>query len=224
MSESILVLGESGSGKSYALRNLNPETTFLINVIGKNLPFKGYKKKFTSIEDINDENFDFKKGNLFISDNAMEIWKCYKIVDKRTEIKTLIIDDFQYIIANEFMRRAKESGYGKFSEMGSKSWSLINQSFKLRDDLIVFFLNHSDIDEFGKARCKTIGKLLSEKITIEGMFTTVLHSVVNDDGYWFMTQSDGRHVAKSPVDMFQDKLIPNDLALVVDAIRKYEEE
>ena len=224
MGNNVLIIGESGSGKSTSIRKLDPKETFLINVIGKPMPFKGFRRAYQHIPDWRKPDADMSIGNLYVGDNYQSLLRCIDIVKQREDIKTLIIDDWQYVLANEFMRRASETGFSKFSEMAQHTWMLVNSLQNCRPDLVSFFISHSDTDEFGKVKCKTIGKLLTEKITIEGMFTTVLHSVVNDDGYWFMTQSDGRYLAKSPVDMFQDKLIPNDLALVVDAIRKYEDE
>lgn len=224
MGNNILIIGESGSGKSTAIRTLDPKETFLINVIGKPMPFKGFRKSYLHIENWANPDSDMNFGNLYVGDNYQAILKCIELVKSRKDIKTLIIDDWQYILANEYMRRASETGFSKFSEIAQHAWMLINSLSNTRPDLVSFFISHSDTDEFGKIKCKTIGKMLNEKISIEGLFTTVLHSVVNDDGHYFMTQTDGRHLAKSPVGMFEDKLIPNDLLFVINKIKKYEEE
>lgn len=224
MGNNVLIIGESGSGKSTSLSSLDPKETFLINVIGKPMPFKGFRKNYVHIDNWSSPDFDPGKGNLYVGDNYQAILKCIEIVKSREDINVLVIDDWQYVLANEFMRRASETGFAKFSEIAQHAWLIVNSLANSREDLTTFILSHSDTDEFGKVKCKTIGKMLNEKISVEGLFTTVLHSVVNDDGHFFMTQTDGRHLAKSPVGMFSDKLIPNDLSVVVNQIRKYEEE
>jgi hypothetical protein len=122
------------------------------------------------------------------------------------------------------MRRSGERGFDKYSEMGMHYWSIINSSTSCRNNLLTFFLSHNEIDSNGQSKVKTIGKLLDEKITIEGLFTTVLHTQVNEDEYLFLTQSDGIHNAKSPIGLFDDKLIKNDLLIVIDKMKKYFDE
>lgn len=140
---------------------------------------------------------------------------------ERPEITTLVIDDWQYILAYEFMRRVSEKGFDKFSELANHGWSTINACLSTRNNLTNFILAHSDIDATGRSKCKTIGKLLDEKITIEGLFTTVLHSRVIDGEYKFQTQYDGEFLAKSPMGMFEEHLIPNDLVSVKEAVENY---
>jgi len=217
MSNTVLVIGRSGSGKSSSLRNLEPKTTFIISVLDKPLPFKGYKKLYIPIK-----GWDDKQGNYLATDDWQRIIKCIQMINqKRPEIKTLIIDDIQYVLANEFMKRSSERGFDKYSEMGMHYWSIINTAMGCRSDLLSFFLSHNEIDSNGQSKVKTIGKLLDEKITIEGLFTTVLHTIVNDDEYSFLTQSDGTHNAKSPLGMFEEKLIENDLSLVIKKLNDY---
>jgi hypothetical protein len=216
MGNSVLVIGASGSGKSTSLRNLDPGTTFIINVLDKPLPFKGYKKHYQLFSKEN------PKGNYFASDNWQHIIACIDKVNKqRPEIQTLIIDDWQYILAYEFMRRTGEKGFDKFSELAMHGWSTINACVNTRENLNTFILSHSEADNLGRVKCKTIGKMLDEKITIEGLFTTVLHARMVDDQYVFQTQYDGEFLAKSPMWMFEEDLIPNDLALVKQAIDEY---
>jgi AAA domain len=216
MSNTVLVIGQSGSGKSTSLRNLNPKTTFIINVLDKPLPFKAFKKNYQAVTKKN------KDGNYYSTDNWAHIVQCIEMVSKeRPEITTLIIDDWQYILAHEFMRRVDEKGYDKFSELANHGWSTINACLGTRDSLTNFVLAHSDVDSTGRSKCKTIGKMLDEKITIEGLFTTVLHSRVVDGEYKFQTQYDGEFLAKSPMGMFEDHLIPNDLVSVKDAVENY---
>src|SRR6266702_300097 len=163
MSNTVLVIGQSGSGKSTALRTLDPKTTFIINVLDKALPFRGYKKDYKPVTKEN------KDGNYFSSNDWSHVVRCIQMVDKeRPEITTLIIDDWQYILAYEFMRRISEKGFDKFNELGMHGWATINGCISTRPTLTCFILAHSDVDGTGKIKCKTIGKMLDEKITIEG--------------------------------------------------------
>lgn len=216
MSNTVLVIGQSGSGKSTSLRNLDPKSTFIINVLDKALPFRGYKKNYKLVTKEN------KEGNYFASNDWQHIIRCIQMVNKeRTDITTLVIDDWQYILAYEFMRRVSEKGYDKFSELAMHGWATIDACINTRPTLTNFILAHSDHDVTGKAKCKTIGKMLDEKITIEGLFTTVLHSRVVDEAFVFQTQYDGEHLAKSPLGMFDEHFIPNDLVAVKEAVETY---
>lgn len=216
MSHTLLIMGESGSGKSTSLRNLNPEETFIINVLDKPLPFKGFKKNYKRVSS------DGKIGNYFATDNFTAIMKTINFVNtSRPDIKNLIIDDWQYTMSNEFMERAQETGFKKFTEIGQHAWDIIRSMIRCRDDLECFVLSHTENDGNGKIKCKTIGKMLDEKITIEGMFTIVLHTAIHDGRYMFLTQNDGTHIAKSPMDMFSEKYIDNDLAFVKEKINEY---
>lgn len=211
MSSTTLVLGESGTGKSTSLRNLDPETTFIINVLDKPLPFRGYKKKY---------NAEFK--NYYCTDDYQKILAFIEAVnERRPEITTIVIDDLQYVMSFEYMRRATETGFTKFTELAQHIWQVINALTQTRDDLQCFVLTHSETDQDGKVRCKTIGKLLNEKITLEGLFTCVLHSQVLDGQYKFLTQSNGVHLAKSPLGLFDTILIDNDLQYVKDKMHAY---
>ncbi len=217
MSNTSLIIGESGTGKSTSLRNLDSKETFIINVLNKPLPFKGYKKNYVAIE-----SWDDLTGNYYASDDYSKIIKCVKTInEKRPDIKNLVIDDWQYTMCNEFMRRATETGFTKFTEIGQHAWSIINSLIACRDDLFCFVLSHSDTDMNGKYKCKSIGKMLDEKITIEGMFTMVLHTQIMDGAYRFLTQNDGSHVAKSPMGMFEDKYVANDLVFVKSKMNDY---
>lgn len=219
MSNTSLIIGESGTGKSTSIRNLNPSETFIINVLNKPLPFKGYKSSYTRISP------DAKTGNYYSSDDYQRIEQLIKKINaERLEIKTLIIDDFQYLMANEFMRRALERGYDKFSEIAKNAHGLLKLLPTLRDDLDVFILTHSESNEHGKMKIKTIGKMLDEKITIEGMYAMVLQTELTDGDYHFITQGDARHIAKSPMGLFPTRNIPNDLQFVKDEMHKYYDE
>ena len=215
MSKPILVIGKSGSGKTRSIINLDPKETFIINVNGKDLPIKGWRKKYTPLNG--------STGNLFISDDSDKIGASLQWIDKeRQEIKVVVIDDFQYIMANEFMRRGKEKGYEKFTEIGQHAWTLLFDSRLFRQDLFVVFLAHSEETENGEIKCKTIGKMLDDKICIEGLFTIVLNTVYDDGKYYFETQTNGRNTTKTPEGMFAERRIDNDLKLVIDAARKYD--
>ncbi|KYC52649.1 MAG: hypothetical protein AMQ22_00699 [Candidatus Methanofastidiosum methylothiophilum] len=216
MSQIIVIYGESGTGKSTSIRTLDQKETFIINVIGKPLPFKGWKNQYTL-------RTKETGGNMLISDNSQNIVSILTNIDKKMpEIKNIIIDDFQYTMGNEFMRRATEKGYEKFTQIGQNAWNIINQAIALRDDIKVFFLTHSDTDEFGRSKIKTIGKMLDDKICIAGMFTIVLYSTILDDRYVFLTQSTQSAMAKSPLGMFDDKVIDNDLSYVISKMNEYE--
>jgi hypothetical protein len=211
VSNTVLVIGQSGSGKSTSLRNLDPKTTFIINVLDKPLPFRAFKK-----------NYNSASKNYYTTNDWAKVVNCIERVNKeREDITTLVIDDWQYILAYEFMRRVSEKGFDKFSELANHGWSTINACLGTRPSLTNFILAHSDVDSTGRSKCKTIGKMLDEKITIEGLFTTVLHSRVVDGDYMFQTQYDGEFLAKSPMGMFEEFLIPNDLLAVKGAVENY---
>lgn len=216
-----LIIGESGTGKSRSIINLPPQSTAVINVIGKALPFAGWKAKFTQLDSAGGT------GNMYRSDESEKIIAAIKYIDeKRKDVKVLVIDDFQYVLANEFMRRSSEKTYQKFTDIANHAWEVIWQLTLCREDLVCFVLSHSDTDGEGKTKMKTIGKMLDEKITPEGMFTVVMNTAVEhtDDKnvYWFETQNNGHSTSKSPEGMFDTFRIPNDLKMVYDAIKKYE--
>lgn len=207
----VLVIGESGTGKSTSIRNLDPKSTFIFKVLNKPLPFKK-----------GDSVFSEKAKNFLTSDRSDVIKKTMlDISANQKHIKVIIIDDFTYIMTHEFMRRAKEKGYDKFSEMAEMAWEVIQTASVLRGDLAVIFLTQSRTSDQGITKMKTIGKMLDEKVTVEGYFTLVLQTVVTDEGYRFMTKNNGSNTAKTPMDMFEDELIDNDLQKVVGAINKY---
>lgn len=217
MSNTVLIIGESGTGKSTSIRNLNPKETFIINICNKPLPFRGYKSNYKTIT-----GWDDREGNYYASNDYAKIIKCLQIIDKqRPEIKNIIIDDFQYVMCAEFMDRVTERGYDKFSEIAQHAYKIIDVLPGLREDLNCFVLSHSEANEHGKMKVKTIGKLLDEKVVLEGRFTTVLQTEISEAGYRFLTQGDARHIAKSPMDMFDEKYIPNDLQYVVEKMNNY---
>lgn len=213
----ILVIGKPGSGKSASLRNLDPKTTFVISVIGKSLPFKSFRKDYKAIT-----GWEDKKGNFYIADDIIKILKCIEVVNtKRLDIKTLVIDDWQYILSHEFMRRAKEKGYEKFTDLALTGWQSIMSLKGLRKDLASIILAHSELDHYGFARLKTIGKLLSEKVDFEGEFEVCLHARMSDGQYIFQTNQDAEFMARSPMGMFENQFMENDLTVVLDRMNAY---
>jgi hypothetical protein len=146
-----------------------------------------------------------------------------RIVDLlgKTKRKTIVIDDFQYLLANEFMRRSSETGFQKFTEIGKHAWDVLTAANNLADDVRVYILTHSEQLDSGHTKAKTIGRLLDEKITVEGLFTIVLKTDVVDGEYTFTTRNSGRDTVKSPMGLFEDERVPNDLRAVDEAIAEY---
>ena len=226
--ETIAIVGESGTGKSTSLRNLNPETTFIISTTGKPLPFRAWKKKYIPIK-IEGKNVS---GNYYVSSKWDQILKILQIIDKMMpHIKQVIIDDFQYVLSYEFVDRATEVGYTKFSELAQHAMEILRYSEKMREDCKMIFLTHSENvgDNVNpKYVIKTVGKLLSEKVTLEGLFTYIFFTKVNegDSGrmeYKLITNNDGSCVAKTSLGMFEDLEIDNDLDEIINVIDAYNE-
>jgi len=222
--QGLLLVGPSGSGKSTSLEHLEPAQTFIINVKNKALPFKGWKSNYTPFSK---ENLN---GNYIGTDDAATIMKIMQHVsDKMPHIKHLIVEDFQYMSANDYMRRSAETGFNKFVIIGKNIYDVADLHNKLRDDLTVVYINHDDesTDAMGdrKIKAKTIGKVVDNVITLEGLFTVVLFTKVKKgkEGmeYYFVTQTDGATTAKSPRGMFDSLEIPNDLNYVINKINEY---
>lgn len=226
--ETLCIYGESGTGKSTSLRNMNPETTFIISTTGKPLPFRAWKskyKKFTFNKDTKEAS-----GNYYVQSNWEQIIKTLKIINKlMPHIKTVVLDDMQYILSYEFVDRATEVGYTKFSELAQHLMEILRYAEQMREDCTMCFLTHSEnvgteIDP--KYVIKTVGKLLAEKVTLEGLFTYIFCTKVEegDDGkmqYKLITNNDGKCLAKTPMDMFEDMEIDNDLNKILEVIDKY---
>ena len=226
---SICICGESGSGKSTSIRNLDPQETFIIATIAKPLPFRGWKKNYTKF--VIDKETKELSGNYFVNDKSDNIIKMMKLVSsKMPHIKVLIIDDLQYSMAFEFVDRAGEKSYDKFNEMAQHMLNIFRTTFELRDDLTVVFLTHSEnvgTEIEPKYVLKTLGKLLKEKVTTEGLFTCMLFTEVDFDEdtpkYHFITNADGKCIAKSPMGMFNELKIDNDLNEVIKIVKEYQE-
>jgi hypothetical protein len=226
MAQSILIIAESGTGKSTSIESLDSKETFIVNVANKPLPFKGWKKKYTQWSK------DNPAGNMYDKAGVANIEACIKYVnDKRPEIKTLIIDDFQYMSSFEFFDRSDEKGYEKFTQIGAGLARIARMPKDLREDLMVFFLTHAeeatDMEGKRKFKAKTIGRMVDEKLTLEGLFSIVLFGKAkkNKDGeirYVFETSNNGENTCKSPKGMFPTFEIINDLQYVREAIINYE--
>lgn len=194
-----LICGLSGTGKSTSARNL--KEVAVVNPVNKPLPFKNH--------------FEMLNG---VTDSA-EIIKFMK----NTKAKVIIVDDFQYLLSIPYMRRIKESGWDKYNDFASNYFDIINVCDQLAPDVTVYFMTHTETLEDGTETVKLIGKMLREKICIEGLFTTVLKTMVNDGKYYFITQNNGHDHTKSPLGMFESYAIDNDLAYVDAKIRSYYE-
>jgi hypothetical protein len=211
MSTPILIIGVSGTGKSTSMRNFNPADVLLIQIIPKKLPFPGARQwKVYNKETAPD-------GNTMVTEDSDVIMKLMR----GTRRKVIVIDDFQYMLANEFMNRSAETGFQKFTDIGKHAWEVIGAASRLDAEKRVYFLSHSDEADDGRTKMKTIGKLLDEKISPEGMFTIVLKTIVDGDKYFFSTRNSGSDVVKAPMGLFDDTRIDNDLAAVDAAICGY---
>ena len=218
------------SGKTTSIRNLNPETTFIISTTGKRPGIKGAKKKYPDFK-INKETKEVT-GNFYTTSNIDQIASVMKLINtKMAHIKTLIIDDYQYLQGFESMARVDEKGYAKFTDIAKHAYGVLKSGMDLRDDLFVVIITHSEnigdnINPYYKI--KTLGKMLDSVITLEGLFTYVLFTKVINDGetvqYKFLTNSDGSCTAKSPMGLFDDMLIDNDLDFVINKITEFNEE
>lgn len=208
MSIATMILGESGTGKSTSMRNLAPSETLLIQTVKKPLPFRSNEWKPVA-----------DGGNVLVTDDCQRIMSAMQ----KTRRKVVVIDDYQYMIANEFMRRTSERGYDKFTEMALHAWQVAKLASELPDDVRVYILSHTDTKDDGTVKAKTIGKLLDEKITLEGLFSIVLRTGKNDGGYYFRTKNSGSDTVKTPLDLFDTETIDNDLKAVDSAICEYYE-
>ena len=198
MSVLVMIYGQSGTGKSTSLRNFSRDDVAIVNVSGKPLPFRNNLKTYKS-------------------DNYQAIMKAIAAAPQ----KSIVIDDATYLMVNEFMRTAKQIGFQKYTDMACSFNSLIEFAASLPDDKIVYFMGHSDQADDGREHFKTIGKMLDNYVTVEGRFTIVMKTVVQDGRYLFSTQNNGQDTVKTPMGLFDKPLIDNDLKAVDIAIREY---
>ena len=194
----VMIYGQSGTGKSTSMRNFTNDEVAVINVSGKPLPFRN-------------------KLTTYDTDSYSKISSALNKIER----KSIVIDDATYLMVNEFMRTAKVTGYQKYTDMAVNFNSLVAQASQLASDKIVYFLGHSDLKEDGTEHFKTIGKMLDNYVTVEGKFTIVLKTVVQDGKYYFSTHNSGQDTVKSPLGMFEDNYVDNDLKAVDAIIREY---
>lgn len=203
MAVPVLIIGESGTGKTTSLRNFKKGEVSIVNVSKKPLPFKN------DLTTVKTDNYAQIAGLL-----------------SRAIANSIVIDDAQYLMAFEYMERAKEVGFTKFNDIGQNFFYLVKTAISLPDNKIVYFLMHIERTDAGTEKAKTIGQIIDNKITLEGLFTIVLKTVVQISGkgkreYFFSTENNGADTVKSPMGMFEGSLIDNDLKLVDDTIRRF---
>jgi len=219
MSKLVAIVGDSGTGKSTGIKTLNPKETYIINASGKELPFRGSDKLYNTV------NKNYKE--LEVSKDILALLKT--LSEKAPEIKNIVIEDANYIMGFNLVNKATETGYTKFSIMAKDAVDLIQGAKKLRDDIVVFYMSHSeevkDVDEIVGYKMRTCGKMVDSQIKMEGLFTVILYTFVenkNDKAeFSFITNHFKKLPAKSPQGMFDTVKIPNDLQLVTDKVREY---
>lgn len=200
----VLIIGKSGSGKSASLRNFKPGEVGIVNVLGKPLPFRN---KLQAVQ-----TDDYKKVYAAIT---------------KAKTDCIVIDDSGYLMTNQFMRGHSSTGAGNaiftfYNDLGDQFWRLVRYVVEnLPPQRVVYFMMHEDKNDFGDVKPKTIGKMLDEKVCVEGMFTIVLRSMLMNGKHVFRTQTDGMDVCKTPIGLFDNEEIDNDLKMVDTAIRKY---
>ncbi len=209
MSIATLILGNSGSGKSTSMRNLDPAHTLLIQCISKPLPFRSEGWKLRSKTNPN--------GNIYRTDNSAHIIAAME----RSTADVVVIDDYQAVMVNELMGRSTEKGYDKFTDIAKGAWNVFNAAGKLAEHRRVYIMAHTQTDEFGGVRMKTVGKMVDNTLVPEGYFTIVLRTEIINGQYLFATQTNGQDCAKSPMGLFADQHIPNDIAAVDAAIFEF---
>ena len=230
MANKILVTGYSGTGKTYSLATLNPKETFIICPDEKAPPFRGWKKNYLMADETG--KFNPNTCNYLKTTNWEKIRAAMAFVSKnRPDIKTIVIDTITYAMIGEFMDKAKTVGFAKFTEMGDNVYKTLKSIDTLREELNVIVMAHTEVKSFNGVD-RTVfgvpgGKLVQDVVKPAGMFSIILETVVEKKGedinYGFMTQNNTTNMAKSPADMFSGNIIPNDMAVVLESIRKFEE-
>ena len=207
----VLIIGRSGSGKTYSLKNFNADEVGVISVEKGRLPFRSDIK----VTKVPKDPTGGAANDAATVNAAKYAW--ITSVIRKAKAKSVVIDDSQYLMVNELFDRANEKGYDKFTSMAKRFRDLIHSINELEEeDKIVYFLHHSETDTDGREKIKTVGKMLDEKLTVEGCFDIVIYC----QDHKFFTQANGQSTAKTPEDMFELE-IPNDLKAVDTAIREY---
>lgn len=203
MGVAVLILGESGSGKSASMRNFNSEDVRVLNVASKPFPFRNANK----LKKADKATYAMIKGAVSSGQSL-----------------SYVIDDAQYLMAFESFEKANETGYTKFTLMAKNYEEMLRYIQEdTSPDTIVYIMQHIDTDENGVVRAKTLGKMLTQQLCVEGLFTIVLLAKADEKRHYFITQSDGTNPCKSPMGMFDDIEIDNDLKIVDNTIREYYE-
>lgn len=232
MANKVLILGHPGSGKTSSARDLDPKSTFIICPDEKALPFKGWKNNYKTVYD-DKGKLDLSNTNLYHTTNPQVIKQLLKAIsDNKPEVKVVLIDTITSMMISEVMKRMGEKGFEKFNDFASDTYSVIKMIDGLRTDLTVIVVAHveENYDAEGSLRVSFMvpgGKLLKEKIKVDGMFTIVLYTEVevkdSKPSYYFLTQNNGKNSCKSPEGMFEEMRIPNDLKYVLKRIQEYDE-
>lgn len=216
MPSAICVMGESGSGKTTSLRNLDPKTTYIVDCDKKGLSWKGWRKQY------NKEN-----NNYFCTDYPQSALKILKNINEKEQCKkykVIVFDTINGLMVADEMRRMKEKGYDKWQDLAASIYELVDYALTVRPDLTPVFIAHTQTDRddngFKFTRIKTSGKKL-DKITLESKFSTVLYAVCEDGKYVFKTKTDGTNTAKTPMGAIEEETIPNDLNAVIKALEDY---
>lgn len=219
MSKLIALVGDTGNGKSHSIQYLDPKETYIINVAGKELPFKGSSKIFNKDNKNYDEIFE-----------APEVLNRLKLIsEKATHIKNVIIEDANYIMGFNLVAKATEVGYTKFSVMAQQMVNLVQGAKKLREDLnIIYFSHQEEVEDSGEItsyKMKTAGKMIDSQIKLEGLFTVVLYAITETKGdktdFFFITNKYKKYPAKSPLGMFKDLKMENNLKKVIETVNEY---
>jgi len=223
MAERVLVEGPTGTGKTTSLRNLDPKQTFINQVTAKGLPFRGWRKDYTYWDAVKNPD-----GNLLVRDTSEDICNVMRYVNgNMPHVKNLVIDDAQFVMVKEMFARSQEKGYDKFTDMAQHASEMLTMPDTLRHDLNVIFMWHTELDD-GVYCAKTCGKMLKEKMQPETLFTYVVMTKIlrqkeGECKHVFVVKSDGTSTVKTPMGMFDEMYIDNDLQVLLNNIKKYNE-